>query len=565
MRQRVTVYSGTLPPFALPTEAPAPVAPPVADPTEEPVADPTEAPVSPTDAPVSPTDAPVAPTDAPVAPTDAPVAPTDAPVSPTEAPVSPTDMPVAPSEAPVIPTDSPIAPSDAPVMPTDPPVTDAPTDDGETQSPTAAATTASPTPMASGTKNITLRGLNMEIFNIATFGFDTQSSWETTSAEYNMQYVNEQMAGVITGFTTFFNVTASTIVVPPTPAQEQGVRRGRTRGLKQRAGRELQEESSVKITYSQTLIYDTADTTLQSMDLATSPFDTEAKRDVYVEYLNTNSGNAQLSQVTSSTAVTQSSPIAPTVPPVPDPPSSPPSDGGDSSGGLSTAAIIGIACGGGALLILVAIYFCYCRKSGDSKKDMKESALTPPMNVSVHRDDDVSTLHDPHVAGGKANGHGDQSVATVDYDYSKAYGTGETSVSSAGGTFGSNGQSMLDPANAAATGAALGPGPFDDDGSFEAHFRTPGTNNKEEILHVFAPPGKLGVVIDTPDDGSPPLIHAVKENSVIYGRVQVGDKLVAVDDEDVRTMTAVKVSKLISRKSANPSRKLTIVRTTTID
>jgi hypothetical protein len=45
----------------------------------------------------------------------------------------------------------------------------------------------------------------------------------------------------------------------------------------------------------------------------------------------------------------------------------------------------------------------------------------------------------------------------------------------------------------------------------------------------------------------------------------VGDKLVAVDDEDVRTMTAVKVSKLISRKSANPSRKLTIVRTTMID
>ena len=61
------------------------------------------------------------------------------------------------------------------------------------------------------------------------------------------------------------------------------------------------------------------------------------------------------------------------------------------------------------------------------------------------------------------------------------------------------------------------------------------------------------------------MIHAVKENSVIYGRVQVGDKLVAVDDEDVRTMTAVKVSKLISRKSANPSRKLTILRTTTID
>jgi C-terminal processing protease CtpA/Prc len=42
--------------------------------------------------------------------------------------------------------------------------------------------------------------------------------------------------------------------------------------------------------------------------------------------------------------------------------------------------------------------------------------------------------------------------------------------------------------------------------------------------------------------------------------VRVGDKLVAVDDEDVRTMTAIKVSKLISKKSSNETRKLTIIR-----
>jgi C-terminal processing protease CtpA/Prc len=156
------------------------------------------------------------------------------------------------------------------------------------------------------------------------------------------------------------------------------------------------------------------------------------------------------------------------------------------------------------------------------------------------------------------------SVGTMDYDYSKAYGGGDGTVSSAGGTFGSQSlhQSALDPRKAAATGAALGS--FDDDASFEAHYRTSGANAREEILHVFAPPGKLGVVIDTPDDGAP-IVHAVKDSSVIYGRVQVGDKLVAVDDEDVRTMTAVKVSKLISRKSSNPSRKLTIVRTTVIE
>ena len=88
-----------------------------------------------------------------------------------------------------------------------------------------------------------------------------------------------------------------------------------------------------------------------------------------------------------------------------------------------------------------------------------------------------------------------------------------------------------------------------------------GTREKarEEVLDIFAPPGKLGVVIDTPADGCP-VVHAIKETSIIAGQVIVGDKLVAVDDEDVRQMSAIKVSKMISNKRSNPSRKLTIVR-----
>lgn len=85
------------------------------------------------------------------------------------------------------------------------------------------------------------------------------------------------------------------------------------------------------------------------------------------------------------------------------------------------------------------------------------------------------------------------------------------------------------------------------------------SNVHEEMLNIFAPAGKLGVVIDTPNDGAP-VVHAVKESSIIADKIQVGDKLVAVDDDDVRTMTAIKVSKLLSQKSNNESRKLTVVR-----
>jgi C-terminal processing protease CtpA/Prc len=98
----------------------------------------------------------------------------------------------------------------------------------------------------------------------------------------------------------------------------------------------------------------------------------------------------------------------------------------------------------------------------------------------------------------------------------------------------------------------------------ESQFRSAEGGTKEDVLEVIAPAGKLGVVIDTPDDGAP-VVHAVKDSSVIADQIQVGDKLVAVDDEDVRAMTAIKVSKLISKKSANPERKLTIIRTSLAD
>jgi PDZ domain-containing secreted protein len=52
----------------------------------------------------------------------------------------------------------------------------------------------------------------------------------------------------------------------------------------------------------------------------------------------------------------------------------------------------------------------------------------------------------------------------------------------------------------------------------------------------------------------------VKDSSPIADKIRVGDKLVAVDDQDVRTMTAIQVSKLISKKSVNASRKMTVIR-----
>jgi len=85
-------------------------------------------------------------------------------------------------------------------------------------------------------------------------------------------------------------------------------------------------------------------------------------------------------------------------------------------------------------------------------------------------------------------------------------------------------------------------------------------NIREELLEIYAPSGKLGVVVDTPSSSPMPVVHAIKDTCPIRNEIRVGDKLVAVDDEDVREMTAMQVSRLIGKKSGNEVRKLTIIR-----
>lgn len=82
------------------------------------------------------------------------------------------------------------------------------------------------------------------------------------------------------------------------------------------------------------------------------------------------------------------------------------------------------------------------------------------------------------------------SVATVDYDYSKAYGGADTSVvSDAGGTMGENTRDTGSQiAAATAARAALG-------ASFDSGEGGKNPNVKEEVIEISAPAGKLGVVI----------------------------------------------------------------------
>ena len=169
------------------------------------------------------------------------------------------------------------------------------------------------------------------------------------------------------------------------------------------------------------------------------------------------------------------------------------------------------------------------------------------------------------------------SIPTLDSDYNNIQAC-TFSVSDAGGTLGSGGTNNKSLSNfsqaASALGFGLSPsvsGPSSsltgNNNNNQQHpyhqhlIQSPYTTQREEYIEIYAPAGKLGVVIDTPMSSSTPIVHAIKDTCPIKNEIYVGDKLVAVDDVDVREYQAVDVSMLIGNKSSQERRKLTIIRT----
>lgn len=244
--------------------------------------------------------------------------------------------------------------------------------------------------------------------------------------------------------------------------------------------------------------------------------------------------------------------------------------GGESGNGSgSNLAIILGAVAGGAIVALLAGLFL-ARKSFEqtgSGKELNEvnahynngdpfgtvASQTVPQQMTTeivvnNRADDISTLGDPQmgVMNTATASRTDERTASVvdDYDYAKEYllGQRERLMSAGDETSGKT----------SGTFSRVGSGPmgssvFADDASFELQYDAP-TGAKETKFDVNVPPGKLGMVIDTPNSGVP-IVHAIKPESVLANKVLVGDKLVKVDGEDVTSMTAVQVSKMISVRS----------------
>jgi hypothetical protein len=157
----------------------------------------------------------------------------------------------------------------------------------------------------------------------------------------------------------------------------------------------------------------------------------------------------------------------------------------------------------------------------------------------------------------------DEVTASVgdDYDYARQYRRQQQLNHAQADRSGMTSEDFTKSSSLGSTGMSrtgrVGESLFADDASFEQQF-----SEAEERYDVVAPPGKLGMVIDTPNGGMP-VVHAIKDTSALADRVRVGDRLLSVDDEDCTGMTAMQVSKLISLKSSKPRRVLVFARSRT--
>ena len=81
----------------------------------------------------------------------------------------------------------------------------------------------------------------------------------------------------------------------------------------------------------------------------------------------------------------------------------------------------------------------------------------------------------------------------------------------------------------------------------------------EVIIELIFPPGRVGCTIDSsPQRG--PYICEIHEFSPLEDELQLGDRILAVDGEDVRRMSPINVSKLLGSRSENEERQMIVAR-----
>jgi hypothetical protein len=91
------------------------------------------------------------------------------------------------------------------------------------------------------------------------------------------------------------------------------------------------------------------------------------------------------------------------------------------------------------------------------------------------------------------------------------------------------------------------------------HRRTLNTARRTRIT-VLAPPGKLGIILANKADAKGTVVSGVRTSSVMAEKISPGDRIVAIDGEDVSLMTVSEITTIMARKN-DFERTLTVMTT----
>lgn len=402
---------------------------------------------------------------------------------------------------------------------------------------------------------------------------EDEDAWEAATSLYIMSFFN--LTGDDPGV---FDVTVSIEVTSQISSDEtlNVFNRKRRLGRRQEGNyeredrqhqRQLQGSKNVAIIYDQTSSYKTTDPEkYDGVYVATTPFVTRQGGEAYVKTLRKLS--PYYDDITSVGSIRTNPADGPVLGKKPDV-----DEGGDDN--RTIYIIVGAVCGG-AVLVAALVLIVLRRRKKRREEYMEPVGNGPPSSMVRRMEEDMengtssNSEFENDISIGPSTIASERSSITsrsnrrMNNQHSSSSSSRRLNNSSSSRHNNSSSSRdmsrRLNNSSSSHMSRRSSSTSVDIDSFTTDAVRGTGGTTHVTMIHVIAPAGKLGVIVDVPPSGGPAFVCEIKDTCPIIGQIHLEDKIIAVDDEDVQRMTAVDVSKLLARRSRNEERKITVLR-----